>query len=120
MIPGTISKGISASVRAAISSAGAAEDERIAGLQAEDGAACAGVLQHEGVNSRLGDARLAAALADGYDESGGRGEREDFVGDEVVGQDDVGGLQEAEGAQGEEFRVAGACSDEVDGAGLCG
>jgi hypothetical protein len=74
------------------------------------------VFEHERVDSGLGDAGLAAAFAYGHDEGGGRGEGEDFIGDEVVGQDDVGGLQETERAQGQEFRIAGACSYEVDDA----
>ena len=102
---------------------GAAEDEGVAGLEAEDGGAGvavagAGVLEHEGVDAGLGDAGLAAALADGDDEGGGAGEVEDLVGDEVVGEDDVGGLEELEGAQGEQAGISGACADEIDGSGL--
>ena len=98
--------------------AGAAEDEWVAGFEAEDGAVpLRGVLEHEGVDAGLGDAGLAAAFAYGDDEGGGAGEVEDFVGDEVVGEDDVAGLEELGGAEGEEGGVAGACSYEVDGAG---
>ncbi len=56
--------------------------------------------EHEVVDAGLGDAGLAAALADGDDDGGGVGEGEDFVGDEVVGEDDVAGLQEACGRGG--------------------
>jgi hypothetical protein len=52
------------------------------------------------VDAGLGYARLTAALADGDDESGGAGEVEDVVGDEVVGEDDVAGLEELGGAEG--------------------
>ena len=46
--------------------AGAAEDERVAGFEAEDGLARrARAVEHEGVDPGLGDARLAAAFADG-------------------------------------------------------
>ena len=78
----------------------------------------AGMLEHEIVDLGLGNARLAAALADGDDERGGAGEFEDLVGDEVVGKDDVGGLDELDGADGEEIWVAGTGSGEVDVAGL--
>jgi hypothetical protein len=74
VMPGTISKGIPASRERGDLFAGAAEDERVAGLEADDGAAGAGVFEHERVNAGLGDARLAAALADG-DDSGRRGWR---------------------------------------------
>jgi len=97
---------------------GAAEDERVTGFEPEDGASLRRVFEHEGVNAGLGDARLSATLADGDDVGGGAGEREDLIGDEVVGEDDVGGLDEREGAEGEQIGVAGARSDEVDVAGL--
>ncbi len=97
---------------------GAAEDEGVAGLETQDGAACVCMLKHEGVDAGLGDARLAAAFADWDDERGGVGEGEDVVGDEVVGEDDGGGLEETEGAEGEEVGVAGASAAEVDVAGL--
>ena len=76
------------------------------------------MLEQERMNAGLGDARLAATFADGDDEGGGTGPGEDLVGDEIVGEDDVRGLQQAQGAQGEQFGIAGARSDEVDDAGL--
>ena len=78
-----------------------AEDERVAGFQAQDGTAGAGVLEHEVVDLGLGDAGLAAAFADGDDFGGGAGKGENFFGDEVVGEDDVGGLEELDGAESE-------------------
>ena len=98
--------------------AGAAEDERVARLETENGFSLAGVLEHQGVDAGLGDAGLAAALANRDDFGGGAGDGEDLVRDEVVGENDVGGLKELDGAEGEEIGVAGACSCEVDGAGL--
>jgi hypothetical protein len=59
------------------------------------------VLEHEGVDLGLGDAGLSTALADRDDFGGGAGEGEDFVGDQVVGKDDVGGLEELDRAKGE-------------------
>jgi hypothetical protein len=78
----------------------------------------AGVFQHERVNSGLGDAGLAATFSHGDDEGRRRCEGEHFVGDEVVGEDNVGGLEQAKGAQGEEFRVAWPRADQIDGARL--
>ena len=49
---------------------------------------------------------------------GGVGVGEDFGGDEVVGEDDVAGLEKVERAEGKKRGVAGAGSDEVDVAGL--
>ena len=76
------------------------------------------MLEHEGVDLGLGDARLAATLADGDDFGGGAGEGEDFFGDEIVGEDDVGGLEKMNGVKGQEAGVSGACSCKVDGARL--
>jgi hypothetical protein len=93
VMPGTISKGMRCSVRAAISSPARPKMRGSPDLRrrterffALDGAC---VLQHEVVDAGLSDARLAAALADGDDEGGWAGEGEDLVGDEVVGEDDV-------------------------------
>jgi hypothetical protein len=58
------------------------------------------VFQHEGVDAGLGDTWLATALAHRNNQGGWAGEREDIVGDEVVGQDNVGGLQQSECAEG--------------------
>ena len=99
---------------------GAAEDEGVAGLEAQDGTVLVGVFDHEGVNAGLGDAWLSAAFADGDDEGCGAGEVEHFVRDEVVGQNDVGGLDEVKGTAGEEIRVARACTAEVNFAGFDG
>lgn len=101
----------------------ATEDEGVSGLEAEYGTAGltvfgAGVVDHEGVDLGLGDTGLAAALSDGDDGSGGAGEIKDFVGDEIVGEDDIAGAEEVRCAQGEEIGVPWACAYEVDGAGL--
>lgn len=70
------------------------------------------------MDAGLGDAGLAAALAYGDDLGRWAGEREDFVGDEVVGEDDVAGLKQMMGAEGEEGWVAWTGSAEVDVAWL--
>ena len=81
--------------------AGATEDERIAGFEAQDGAIDCGVLKHEGVDLGLRNTGLAAALADGDDFGGGTGEGEYLIGDEVIGEDNVGSLEELDGAKSE-------------------
>jgi hypothetical protein len=68
------------------------------------------VVDHERVDFVLRDVFCAAALADVDSFSGWRGKREDGFGNEVVVEDDLGGLDEAERANGEEFGVAGACA----------
>lgn len=99
---------------------GAAEDEGVSGLEAQHGALVAGVLDHECVDASLGDAWLAAALADRDNEGGWTGEVQHFIRNEVVGQDDVCGLDEVEGTPGEEVGVAWAGAAEIDFAGLDG
>jgi len=98
---------------------GATEDKRVAGLEPDDRAFIACVFEEELMDPGLCDPRLAAALADGDDERGGASEGQDLVGDEVVWEDDVSGLEQVCGAQGEESGVAGACSDEVDATWFC-
>src|SRR5271170_2869919 len=71
-------------------------------------------MEHEGVDLGLRDAGLAAALAYGDDLGCWAGEGEDLVGDEVVGKDDVGGLEEGLSAEGEETGISWTCADEVD------
>jgi hypothetical protein len=78
------------------------------------------VKKHQLVDAGLRDAGLAAALANGDDLGGWVGESEDFVGDEVVREDDVGVLEEMEGAEGEKGWVAGPGAYEVDVARLGG
>ncbi len=97
-----------------------AEDERIAGLEAQDGASGEGVVEHQVVDAGLVDAGLTAALADRDDLSSGAGEREDLVRDEVIGEDDVRGLEQGVRAQGEEIGCTGTGSGEVDDSGLRG
>ena len=74
--------------------------------------AIAGVVDHEGVDLVLGDCLNAAALAYVEDFGGGRGEIEDGLRDEIVVEDQVGGLDAAERLDGEQVGVAGAGADE--------
>ena len=97
---------------------GAAKDERVAALEADDGAMRGGRVDHERVDFVLRDGFCAAALADVDNFRAGRGEIENCLRDKVVVQDDVGGLDEAQGFDGEQVGIAGACADEVDRA--CG
>ena len=94
VMPGTISKGMLCSRRKAISSPARPKMSGSPDLRRRTELSVPRVLEHEGVDAGLGDAWLAAALADGDDDGGGAGEGEDVVGDEVVGKDDVGGFEE--------------------------
>jgi hypothetical protein len=96
---------------------GAAEDERIAALEADHTAAGAGVLDHQRVDFVLGDGLCAAALADVDDFGARRGELENGLRDEIVVEDHVGGLDEAQRLDGEQVGIAGAGADEINFAG---
>ncbi len=95
---------------------GAAKDEGIAALEADDAAMGAGVLDHERVDFFLGNGLCAAALAHVDNHCVGRRELKDCRGYEVIVEDDVGGLDEAEGLDGEQIGIAGPCTDKVDAA----
>ena len=62
----------------------------------------------------LGEEAEAGAFADVDTFGGGGNEIQDFGADEGVVEDDVGGLEDAEGFEGEEFGVAGAGAEEED------
>ncbi len=90
----------------------AAEDHRIAGFQPHDMAAGAGELHHQCVDLVLLAAWAAGALADQDAPGFATGEFEHVVGDEVVEQDHVGGLQGADGLERQKLGVARPGSDE--------
>jgi hypothetical protein len=74
---------------------GAAEEERVASFEADDGLMFVGGGNEERVDVVLGEEAEAGAFAD-VDELGGSGdESEDFGGDEGVVEDDFGGLEDA-------------------------
>ena len=98
--------------------AAAAEDERIAALEAHDLLALARRRHHQLVDEALRRAAAAAALAHVDDARAGRGERHDLGADEVVHQQHGGGPDRLDGLEGEQFGVAGAGADEGDRGGM--
>ena len=99
---------------------GPPEDEGVAGLQAKDGGSGACSFDHHGVDLGLSDARLAAALAHAGQGSFGVGEVENLGRNEIIVKNNGGGLEEAEGTEGEEVGVAGTSTCQVDGSGQGG
>src|ERR1035438_3388612 len=85
----------------------AAKDERVAALETHNAATSAGVADHQGVDLVLRNALAAAALAHVGNLGRGRGEIEDGLRNQVVVEDDVRGLDEANGFDREQVRVAG-------------
>ena len=111
--PGTTSKSRPAADERERLLAAAAEHERIAALQAHDVAAAAAELDEQLVDQLLRH-RCAGTLAD-VDQLGvGSGEREHAGADERVVHDDVGCLQPAQPADGQQLRVARAGADQRD------
>jgi hypothetical protein len=94
---------------------GAAEVEWIAALEADDAAVRLGVFDHQLVDLVLGDDFCATALAYVMNFGGGSGELKDGLGDKVIVQKDVGGLNQAQSFYGEQVGVAGAGADQRDG-----
>ena len=68
----------------------AAEDQRVATLEADDLQSQQRVLDHQRMNFGLADALLSEALAHVLNLGRGRDEREDFRADQVVMQHHVG------------------------------
>src|SRR5207248_1983544 len=92
--------------------AAAAEQERVAALEAHDALAAAG-----GVDQRLvyGDAALGVAWAEFSDREafgGWRDEVEDARRDEGVVEDEIGLAQQLDGSQGQQTAVPGAGADQ--------
>ncbi len=93
---------------------GASEDKRVSGFESDNRVSGGGVLEHQVVDPRLGDARLSAAFSYRDDDRGWTCDAEDFVGDEVIGQDDVGGFDEVGRAQGEKRGIAWTSTYQID------
>ena len=93
---------------------GAAEDERVSALEADDAAPSAGVFDHQGVDLVLSDVLKAAALADIDDFGAGRRIFENRLRDEVVVENHVRMLDQAQGFDGEQVGVSGTCAHEID------
>ncbi|KAH0543731.1 hypothetical protein FGG08_001913, partial [Glutinoglossum americanum] len=94
----------------------AAEDVGVALLEAHDDAAGAQGGEAERQELRLGGVGVAGELARGVERGAAREEGEDRGGDELVGEDEVGGEEGAVGGGREEVGVAGAAAGEEDGA----
>ena len=97
--------------------AAAAEDERVAALEAHHVLAVQRLGREQLVDEGLGRAPAAAALADVHDARGGRGERKHRVADQVVDQQHGGATDRAHRLERQQLRVPGAGADQRDGAG---
>ena len=93
---------------------GAAEDERVAALQAHHAAACKGMLRHQRVDFFLGDGFGAATLADVDDLGAATSEVKDRLRDKIVVEDDVGIPDETSGLYGEQVGITGTGANEID------
>ena len=109
--PGTTSKSRPAAVERERLFAAASEHERIAALQPHDVATAAAELHQQFVDQLLRH-RRARTLAD-VDQLGiGSSEREHAGADQRVVHDDVGLLQSAQPANGQQLRVTRAGTDQ--------
>ncbi len=86
--------------------AGATEDHRIAGLQADHMLALPGELQHQIIDVGLRTRGTARALADHHALGLATGELQHIFGHQIVEQDDVRRLQRAHGLEREKLRIA--------------
>ncbi len=107
--------------------AAAAEDERIAALEAHDDLAPPGSLDEERVDLLLLQRRFLVALGAcgltggprpahrARDQLGGRRRvaRDDLGGNQAIGDDHVGSSERFDGAHGDEPGIAGAGADEI-------
>ena len=125
VMPGTTSTSTPASRQKRELLAAAAEDERVAALEPHDALAVAGEGDEQRVDRVLRHGVVAGQLADVDD----LGRQHDALGGEPVehaaraepvGDDDVGGLERAQAAEGEQAGVAGSGADERDLAGRGG
>ena len=103
--------------------AGAAEDERVAGLQPHDAAACRGLAHQQRVDLVLRGGMAPLRLPTSMRSRVAAAHGDDCLGHEPVVHDHVGFLQDALGAQREQVRRAGPGADQphealVGGIGL--
>ena len=94
----------------------AAEQHRVATLEAHHDVVCRGSVDEPLVDELLRGRLPAAALADG-DLHGARRESERIRMHQSIVKDDVGALEQLRRAQGQQIRCAGARADEIDCAG---
>ncbi len=96
----------------------AAEDHRISGLEPHDPPSSPSMAHHQGLDVPLSHCMVALALADEDTLRFGRDQIQDVGGDEGVVKHDVGVLQGAERADGQQVGRARACADDPDAATL--
>ncbi|MNE65696.1 hypothetical protein D3C80_1612010 [compost metagenome] len=93
--------------------AAAAEDARIAALQAYHALALARITQHQTVDKGLRGGAAAAALADRHDARTGAMFQYGWI-DQVVDHDDLGLAQCLHRLECQQFRVARTCAYQPD------
>ena len=99
---------------AAGANAGAAEDERIAALQADHVQPLLGECDQHPVDLVLGVGMARLALGDADATGRDRRQVEDFIGDQAVMDDDLGGLQRLERLEGQQLGIAGPRAHQPD------
>ncbi len=92
----------------------AGEDQRVAALEADDALALAGEADEQRIDLGLGQAVIAARLADIVALGVLAGAGEDLGGDEPVMDDGIRRAEQALGVEGEELGIAGTGADEID------
>ena len=93
---------------------GAAEEERIAALEAYDNAPRLCQLDHQRVDLLLRDALHAAALAHVDDFGDRRGQCKNRLRNKAVVQNYIGGLKKAQSLDGEQVGISGTGADQID------
>ncbi len=100
--------------------AGAPKDHRVAGFEARHALALARQAGQQGVDLRLGEGMVTLALAHRDALGVPPAHFDDRVGDQLVVDDDVGGLQQALRAQRQQIFGTGTSPDQPDLAGRAG
>ncbi len=99
--------------------AAATKDKRVATLQPNHPLASASVLQHQRVDSNLRRMVITRLFSD-LDKFGvAAREREYFFTHQAIVQDDIGLVEQAQRAQGQQSRIAGAGANERDATATC-
>ncbi|MNE36016.1 hypothetical protein D3C80_1298090 [compost metagenome] len=97
-----------------------AEDERVAALEPHHPLALGRQVDQQLVDLCLGQAVVAADLANVMAAASGRDQGQQFTADQAVIDHGIGLHQQAPGAQGEQARIAGPGTDQGDFAGAEG
>ena len=93
--------------------AGAAEDQRVSTLQANDLRSCSGARHHQKVDLLLPDSFAAAPLAHVLNLGGRRNQSQDFGRDQVVVQHDVGRPEQPQRFHRQQFGIARTRAHQV-------